>query len=185
MFVSFTNYSFTLLLPLYCPVTYPGAHTLLSISSVPTVHKPGKLTVCHVASQWEVVAPHLVVESYGVCKFGSGHPGEASQGALSRRLKCESDTNIAEKTRCSVLEAQESSGNIPLAEQRKLLENSSGEPVTGLVCPLGMCVFKENVWILFVNSICCNALNTCQWLFLDFRVRTFVSCAVRQPTHNI
>ena len=77
--VSFTNYFFTLLLPLYCPLTYPGAHTLLSISSMPALHELGKFTVCHAASQWEVVAPHLVVESCGVCKFGSGHLDEASR----------------------------------------------------------------------------------------------------------
>ncbi len=128
---SFTDYSFTLLLPLYCPLTYPGAHTLLSISSTPTLHELGKLTVDHAASQWEEVAPHLVVESCGVCKInGSGHLEEASRGALSRWLKGESGTDIAEKTKCSVLEAPEANANIPQAEQLKLFEESSGEPVT-------------------------------------------------------
>ena len=94
-----------------------------------------------VASQWEEVAPHLVVESCGVCKFGSGHLQEASRGALSRWLKGESDTDIAEKTRCSVLEAQEANGNIQLAEQRMLFDESSGEPVTSLASLLGMCVW--------------------------------------------
>ena len=140
MFVSFTNYSFTLLLPLYFPLTYPGAHTLLSISSMSTLHELGKLTVGHVASQREQVAPHLVVESYGVCKFGCGHLQEGSRGALSRWLKGESDTDIAEKARCSVLEAQEASRNILLAEQLKLFEDSFDEPVTGLTSPPGMCV---------------------------------------------
>ena len=115
---------------------------------MPTVHEPGKLTVCHVESQWEEVAPHLVVESCAICKFGSGHLQEASRGPLSRWLKGESDTDIAEKTRCSVLESQEACRIIPLAEQLKLFEDSSGEPVTGLACPPGMCVFKENIWIL-------------------------------------
>ena len=77
-----------------------------------------------------------MVESCGVCKFGSGHPEEASRGALRRWLKDESDTDIAEKTRCSVLEAQEANGNITLAEQLKLFE----EPVTGHASPPGMCV---------------------------------------------
>ena len=185
MLVSFTNYSFNLLMPLYCPLTNPGAHTLLSNSSMPTLHELGKLTVDRVASQWEEVASHLMVESCGICINGPGHPEEASRGALSRWLKGESDSNIAEKTRCSVLESQEASRNIPLEEQQKFFEESFGEPVTGFACPPGMCVFKENIWILFVNIICCNALNTCQWLFLDFRVRAFVLCAVRQPTHNI
>ena len=138
LFYFFNNYSFTLLLPLYCPTTYPGTHTLLSIGSTPTLHELGKLTVGHVASQWEAVGPHLLVESCGVCKNnGSGHPEEASRGALSRWLKGEFDTDIAEKTRCSVLEAQEASGNIPLAEQLKLFEESCEEPVTGLVSPPG------------------------------------------------
>jgi len=145
MFVSFTYYYFTLFLPLYCPLTYPGAHNLLNISSVPTLHELDKLTVCHAASQWEAVAPHLVVESCGVCNIiGSGHLQEASRGALSRWLKGESDTDIAEKTRCSVLEAQEASRNIPLAEQLKLFEESSENPVTGLASPTGMyvCVYR-------------------------------------------
>ena len=96
----------------------------------------------HAASQWEEVAPHLVVESCGVCNInGSGHLQEASRGALSRWLKGESDTDIAEKTKCSDLEAQEaSSRNIPLAEQLKLFEESSEEPVTGLASPPGICV---------------------------------------------
>ena len=132
--------SFTLLLPLYCPLTYPGAHTLLSISSTPTLYELGKLTVGHVASQWEEVAPHLVVEFCGVCKFGSGHLEEASRGALSRWLKGKSDTDIAEKTMCSVLEAQEASRNITLAEQLKDFEESSEKPVTGLASPPGMYV---------------------------------------------
>ncbi len=141
MFVSFTNYSFTLILPPFCLLTYPGAHTLLSISSTPTLHELGKLTVCHAASQWEEVAPHLVVESCGVCNIiGSGHPEEASRGALSRWLKDESDTDNAEKTRCFVLEAQDASANTPQAEQLKLFEGSSEKPVTGLASPPGMCV---------------------------------------------
>ena len=169
MFVSFTNYSFTLLLPLYCPLTYPGAHTLLSLSSTPTLHELGKLTVGHVASQWEEVAPHLMVE-YEVCKINrSGHPEEASQGALSRWLKDESDTDIAEKTRCSVLEAQEASRNIPLVEQLKLFEKSSEEPVTGLASPPGMFVCV-NIMFVSMDTVCnvlhCTPLRTCQMLFL-------------------
>ena len=81
-----------------------------------------------------------MVESCGIYINGSGHPEEASRGALSRWLKGESDTNIAEKTRCSVLESQEASRNIPLAEQQKFFEESSGEPVTGAACPPSMCV---------------------------------------------
>ena len=126
-----------------------------------------------VASQWEEVAPHLMVESCGVCKFGSGHLQEASQGALSGWLKGESDTDIAEKTRCSVLEAQEANGNIQLAEQRMLFEESSGEPVTSLSSLLGMCVWGgggQNVCIPFTISIHCTIVNTCQWLFLHFQV---------------
>ena len=125
-----------------------------------------------------------MVESCEVCNFGSGHIQEASRGALSRWLKGESDTNIAEKTRCSVLEAREASGNIKLAEQLKLFEENSVEPVIGLASPLGMCVSEQNVWILFVISNHCTALNTCQWLFLHFRVCTYIQCAVPQPTHN-
>ena len=180
MFVSFTNYSFNLLLPLYCPLTYPGAHTLLSISSMPTLHELGKLTVGHATSQWEEVAPHLVVESCGVCNIiGSGHPEEASRGALSRWLKGESGTDIAEKTKCSVLEAQEASGNIPLAEQLKLSEESSGEPVTSLASPPGMCVCGEggvrgqSVCILFAIFIHWTIVNTCQWFFLYFHVQVY------------
>ena len=87
------------------------------------------------------MAPHLVVESCGVCKIiGPSHPEEASRGALSRWLKGESDTDIAEKTRCPVLEAQDASANTPQAEQLKLFEESSGEAVTGLASPPGMCV---------------------------------------------
>ena len=104
----------------------------------------------HVASQWEELPPHLVMESCGVCKFGSGHLQEASRGILSRWLKGESDTNIAEKTRCSVLEAQEANGNIQLGEQWMLIEHNSGEPVIGLSSPSGICVCEQNVWILFV-----------------------------------
>ena len=174
----------TLLLPLYCPLTYPGAHTLLSISSTPTLHELGKLTVCHAASQWEEVAPHLVVESCGVCKSnGSGHLQEASRGALTRWLKGEFDTIIAEKTRYSVLEAQETSGNIPLAEQLKLFEESSEEPVTGLASPPGVCVYRIYVWILFVMSIHCTALSTCQWLFLHFHMCIYIYCALSRNLH--
>ena len=151
-----------------CSLSSPGAHTLLSISSAPTLHEMDKLTVGHVASQWVEAAPHLTVESCGVCKFGSGHLEETSRGALSRWLKGESDTDIAEKTRCSVLEAQEANGNIHIAEQLKLFKESSGEPVTGLASPPGMCVCVHRMYvsILFVMSIHCIALNTCQWLFL-------------------
>ena len=180
MFVSFTNYSFNLLLPPCCPLTYPGAHALLSISSAPTLYQLDKLTVSHAASQWEAVAPHLVVESCGVCNIiGSGHPEEASREALSRWLKGESDTDIAEKTRCSVLEAQEASGDIPLAEQLKLFEESSGEPVTGLASPPGMCVWGEggvrgqSVCILFAISIHWTIVNALQWLFLYFHLQVY------------
>ena len=164
---SLTDYSFTLLLPLYCPLTYPGAHTLLSISSTPALHELNKLTVDHAASQWEEVAPHLVVESCGVCNIiGSGHLEEASREALSRWLKGESGTDIAEKTRCSVLEAQEASGNIPLAEQLKLFEESSGEAVTSLASLPGVCVWGA-------ISIRCTIVNTCQWFFLYFHVQVY------------
>ena len=84
-----------------------------------------------------------MVESCGVCKInGSGHPEEASRGALSRWLKGESDTGIAEQTKCSILEAQEASTNIQLAEQGMLFENS-GEAVIGLASLPGMyvCVY--------------------------------------------
>ena len=128
-----------------CHLSSPGAHTPLSISSTPTLHEVDKLTVGHVASQWEEVSPHLVVESCGVCKLGSGHLERASRGALSRWLKDESDADIAENTRCFILEAQEANGNIQLGEQRKFFEDSSGEPVTGLASPPGMCVCERNV----------------------------------------
>jgi len=82
-----------------------------------------------------------VVESCGVCNIiGSGHLEEASREALSRWLKGESDSDIAKKTKCSDLEAQEASGNIPLAEQLKLFAESSEKTVTGLASPTGMCV---------------------------------------------
>ena len=139
---------------------FPGAHTLVSISSTPTLHELDKLTVGHVASQLEEVAPHLVVESCGVCKLGAGHLQEASREALSRCLKGESDTDVAEKTRCSILEAQEASGNIQLAEQRMPSDESSGAPVIGLAFAPGMCVNEQNVWTLFVMSTHCTALNT-------------------------
>ena len=108
----------------------------------------------HAASQWEEVPPHLVVESCGVCKFGSGHLQEASRGALSRWLKGESDADIAEKTRCSVLEAHAgANGNILLAEQLKFFEDSSREPVTSLASLPGMCVCVNRMYvsILFVR----------------------------------
>ena len=95
-----------------------------------------------------------MAESCGVSKFGSGHLQEASRGALSRWLKGESDAGIAEKTRCPVLEAQEANGNIHLAEQLKLFEESSGEAVTGLASPPGMCVCVNRMYvsILFVRK---------------------------------
>ena len=74
---------------------------------------------------------------------------EKSPLAHCRWLKGESDTDIAEKTKCSDLEAQEaSSRNIPLAEQLKLFEESSEEPVTGLASPPGtyMCVCIETTY---------------------------------------
>ena len=85
-----------------------------------------------------------MMETCGVCKFGSGHLQEASRGALSRWLKGESGTDIAEKTRCSVLKAQEADGNILLAEQLKLFEESSGEPVTSLALLSGVCLGGEH-----------------------------------------
>ena len=86
-----------------------------------------------------------MVESCGVCKFGSSHLHDASRGALSRWLKGEFDADIAESTRCFILEAQEANGNIQLAEQWMLFEESSGEPVTGLAPPPGMCVSEQNI----------------------------------------
>ena len=86
-----------------------------------------------------------MAESCGVCNNNrSGHLQEASRGALSRWLKGESDADIAEKTKCSVLEATEATGNIPLAEQLKLFEESSEKTVTGLASPPGMyvCVYR-------------------------------------------
>ena len=56
-------------------------------------------------------------------------------------MKDRSDTDIAEKIRCSVLEAHEASRNISLAEQLKHFESSFDEPVTGLASPPGMCVY--------------------------------------------
>ena len=180
VFDSFTN---SLLLS-QCHLSCPGAHSLPSNSSTPTLHEVEKFTVGHAASQWEEVAPHLVVVSCGVCKFGSGHLQEASQGALSGLLKGEFDADLAEKTRCFIFEAQEANGNIQLAEQWMLFEESSGEPVTGLDSPPGRCVSVQNAWILFVMSTHCTALNTCQWLFLHFCVCSYMQCAVPQPTYN-
>ena len=112
---------------------------------MPTLHALDNLTVDHVAIQWEDVPPHLVVEFCGVCKFESGHLREASRGALSRWLKGMSDSDIAAKTRCFVLKAQEASGNIQLAEQRMLFDERSGKLVIGLAFPPGMCVSEQNV----------------------------------------
>ena len=149
--------------PTLLPLSSPGAHTLLRISSTPSLHELGKLTVDRVASQWEEVAPHLVVESCGVCKFGSGHLQEASRGALSTWLKGESDTDIAEKTRCSALEAQEANENIQLAEQRMLFEESSGEPVTSLASLLGMCVRGGGAECM--HTVCnFHSLHYCEYL---------------------
>ena len=140
----------TLLLLLYCPLFSPGAHTHLSISSTPTLHELGKLSVGHAASQWEEVAPHHVVESFGVCKFGCGHLQEASRGALGRWLKDNSYTNTAEKTMGSGLEAHDSNGHSPLAEQLKLC---SGGPVTD---------HPSSPGTMYVDRICvyCLCLNT-------------------------
>ena len=107
----------------------------------------------YTASQWEEVAPHLVVESCEVCKFGCGHLQEAIRGALSRWQKGESDTDTAEKTRCSVLEAQEANGNIQLAEQWMFFEESSAEPVISLASPPGMCVCEQNVCMYTVCNV--------------------------------
>ena len=134
------------LLP-YCPLSFPGVHTLLSISSTPTLHQLGMLTVGLVASQWEELTSHFMVESCAVCKFGCGHPEETSQGALSRWLKGESDTNdVAKKTRCSVLEAHDAGGHSPLAKQLKLC---SGAPVTAFAPPPGT-MYVDRMCILFV-----------------------------------
>ena len=77
-------------------------------------------------------------------------------------LKGESYADIAEKTRCFDLEAQEANGNIQLAEQRMPFDESSGEAVTSLASPPGMCacVNRMYAWILFVMSTHCTALNT-------------------------
>ena len=185
MFVSFTNNPFTLLLPLYFSLTYPGADTLLSISSTPTLHEVDKLTLDHVACQWEKVAPHLVVESFGVCKIiESGQLQEESRGALSRWLKGESDTDIAEKTRCSVLEAKEASRNISIASNGRFLKRALKNQL--LVLPLlqvrvCVCVCRIYVWILFAMSIHCTAQSTCQWLFLHFHVCIY--CALSRSLH--
>ena len=93
------------------------------------------------------------MESCGVCKFGSGRLQEASRGALSRWLKGEFDTDIAEKTGCSVLEAQEAYGNIQLGEQQKFFEDSSGEAVTGLASPPGMCASEQNAYV-WMDTVC-------------------------------
>ena len=88
-----------------------------------------------------------MVETCGVCKFGCGHPEEASQGALSRWLKGESDTNdVAKKIRCSVLEAHDAGGHSPLAKQLKLC---SGGPVTTFATPPGT-MYVDRMCILFV-----------------------------------
>ena len=100
-----------------------------------------------------------MVESCGVCKInGSGHPEEASRGALIRWLKDESDTDIAEKTKCSVLEAPEASGDIPQAEQLKLFEESSGEAVTSLASLPGVCVWGAIFIHCTIVFMCANLL---------------------------
>ena len=167
------------ILPLYCPLSSPGAHTLLRIT--PPLHELGKLTVDRVASQWEEVAPHLVVESCGVCKFGSGHLQEASQGVLNRWLKGESVADIAEKTRCLVLEALETSGNIPLAEQRMLFKESSGEPVTSLASPPGMCVCGGGRMYAYCLQFPFPVLL---WLPANGCFSTFMYKCILLPTHN-
>ena len=121
----------------------------------------------HAANQWEDMAPHLVVESYGVCKFDSGHLQEESRGALSRWLKGEPDTDIAAKTRCSILEAQQASRNIQLAEQLKLFMESSGEPVTGLAPLPGV-------------SAC---MYLCEWTVCMISIHSTVSMVVSQLSH--
>ena len=96
------------------------------------------------------MAPHLLVDSCGVCNInGCGHLQKGSRGVLSRWPKGKSYTDIAEKTRCSVLEAQEANGNIPLVEQLKLFEESSGEPVTGLASLPGMytCACVDGMYV--------------------------------------
>ena len=111
-----------------------------------------------------------MVESCGVCKFGSVHLREASRGALNRWLKGEFDTDITEKTRCFILEAQEANGNIQLAEQWMLFEESFGEPVTGLAPPPGMCVSEQNVRMdafCNVHTLHCSELdNGCFSIFV-------------------
>ena len=147
----------------------------------------------HAASQWEEVAPHLVVESCGVCKFGSGHLHDASRGALSRWLKGESDADIAENTRCFILEVQEANGNIQLAEQWMLFEESSGEPVTGLAPPPGMSVSEQDVrmdTVCNVHTLHCSEHLTmavspfsCVHLYICIYI-LYMQCAVPQPTYN-
>ena len=108
-----------------------------------------------------------MVESCGVCKIiGPGHPHETCRGALSRWLKDKSGSDIAEKTRCPVLEAPEANANNPQAEQLKLFEESSGEAVTSLASLPGVCVWGA-------ISIQWTIVNTCQLFFLYFHVQVY------------
>ena len=124
-----------------------------------------------------------MVESCGVCNIiGSGLPEEASRGSLSRWLKGESDTDIAEKTKHSVLEAQEASRNIPLAKELKLFEESSEEPVTGLASPPGMyvCVCIECMDTVYdVNTLHCS--EYLPMVVLHFHLRLY--CALSRSLH--
>lgn len=135
----FTNY--TILLHLSCS----GPHSLLNISSKPTLHELDKLIMDISTRNWEQVALCLGVESCLidlVKEDNRGQSAEACRAVLNTWLNGEPGAGVAERTWHSVLKALETSGHRQLAEQlkREQFGETSEGPVSGLISQLGMCL---------------------------------------------
>ena len=90
-----------------------GAHTLLYISSKPTVAELDEFIVQSITDQWEQVMFHFGVESLVINILEGDNPGqsqEASQRVLSSWLNAKPGMGEAERSWHSVLQAPETSG---------------------------------------------------------------------------
>ena len=99
-----------------------GVHTLLKISSKPTLAELDEFKVQSITDKWEQVLFHLGVESFVINTLKGNNPGqsqEASRRVLSSWPNDKPGTDVAERTWRSVLEDLETSGHIQLADKLK------------------------------------------------------------------
>ena len=146
------NNGWTQLLPTFTNFSCSGTHSLLNISSKPTLHELDKLIVVLCTINWEQVALCLGVESCLIDRVKGNNPGqsaEACQAVLNTLLNSEPGTGVSERTWHSVSTAMETSGHGRLAEQLKRVQFGEGSewPNSRLTSPL--CVYSQIAYSMF------------------------------------